>query len=225
MPKADRNIQYLGVELYMLDAIIKGFAISLLLIFSVGPVVFTIIKQSINNGHAGGFSFVAGVWLSDVVWVILSNAFSEIMGHLLNFKSEIGFAGSLILIGLGIFYLFFKKIHLREDEEKIKITARTHAKLVIQGFVLNSVNPAVFAFWLTTATAIAATHTVQQRIIIFSTCLLINTSVDILKVVLAGKIRKNLTEKNISLINKISGLILVGFGIALLLGLFYQQHT
>lgn len=205
----------------MIEAIIKGFAISLLLIFSVGPVVFTIIKQSINNGRAGGFSFVGGVWLSDVFWVILSNAFSEIVLDMLKFEKQIGFTGSVFLIGLGIFYLFFKKIHLKEDENKIVITARTHAKLVLSGFLINSLNPAVMFFWLTTATAIAASHTIKQRIIIFTTCIVINTGFDILKVLLAGKIRKRINEKSINLINKISGLILLGFGIALLVGIYY----
>ncbi len=205
----------------MIEAIIKGFAISLLLIFSVGPVVFTIIKQSINNGRAGGFSFVGGVWLSDVFWVILSNAFSEIVLDMLKFEKQIGFTGSVFLIGLGIFYLFFKKIHLKEDENKIVITARTHAKLVLSGFLINSLNPAVMFFWLTTATAIAASHTIKQRIIIFTTCIVINTGFDVLKVLLAGKIRKRINEKSINLINKISGLILLGFGIALLVGIYY----
>ena len=207
----------------MIDAFLKGFAISLLLVFSVGPVVFTIIKQSINNGRAGGFSFVAGVWLSDFFWVILSNVFSELVGQMLHFKKEIGFAGSLFLLALGIYYLFFKKIHLKEDEEKIKITTSKHAQLVLSGFVLNTVNPAVMAFWLTTATAIAASHNLKERIIIFTTCIVINTTVDILKVLLAGKIRKSLNEKNISLINKISGLILLFFAAALIFGLFYTR--
>lgn len=207
----------------MIDAFLKGFAISLLLVFSVGPVVFTIIKQSINNGRAGGFSFVAGVWLSDFFWVILSNVFSELVGQMLHFKKEIGFAGSLFLLALGIYYLFFKKIHLKEDEAKIKITTSKHAQLVLSGFVINSVNPAVMAFWLTTATAIAASHNLKERIIIFTTCIVINTTVDILKVLLAGKIRKSLNEKNISLINKISGLILLSFAAALIFGLFYTR--
>jgi threonine/homoserine/homoserine lactone efflux protein len=205
----------------MFDAFVKGFAISLLLIFSVGPAAFTIIKQSINNGRAGGFSFVAGVWLSDLLWVILSNAFSELVIQLLHFKREIGLTGSAFLIALGIYYLFFKKIHLKEEEDKIVITTSKHAKLTLAGFLINTINPAVMLFWLTTATAIAATHTVKQRIVIFSTCLIINSSVDILKVVLAGKIRKNMNEKNISLINKISGTILLVFGIALLAGVFF----
>lgn len=205
----------------MVDALVKGFAISLLLIFSVGPAAFTIIKQSINNGRAGGFSFVAGVWLSDLLWVVLSNAFSELVIQLLHFKKEIGLTGSIFLIALGIYYLFFKKIHLKDEENKIVITTSKHAKLALAGFLINTINPAVMLFWLTTATAIAATHTVKQRIIIFSTCLLINSSVDILKVVLAGKIRRNMNEKNIKLINKISGTILLVFGISLLAGVFY----
>ena len=41
----------------MIEAILKGFALGTLLVISVGPVVFTIIKQSLNNGHKGGLSF------------------------------------------------------------------------------------------------------------------------------------------------------------------------
>jgi threonine/homoserine/homoserine lactone efflux protein len=206
----------------MIEALLKGFAISLLLIFTVGPVIFTIIKQSINNGRAGGFSFVAGVWLSDLVLAILSNVFTELVTQLLDFKKVIGLTGSFILIGIGIYYLFFKKIHIKEDENKIVITAATHAKLVASGFFINFLNPALMFFWITTATALAATHTINQRIIIFATCLILNGASDILKVVLAGKLRSKLNERNIALINKISGLILMIFGVVLIIGVFYS---
>lgn len=202
----------------MFEALVKGFAISLLLIFAVGPVIFTILKQSINNGRAGGFSFVAGVWLSDLLWVVLSNVFSEIVNQLMDFKKPIAIIGSSFLMALGIFYLFFKKIHIKEEENKIVVTAGTHARLVLQGFLINTLNPALMFFWLTTATALAATHTVQQRIVIFATCLILNSASDIAKVLLANRLRTKLTEKNISLINKISGLILLIFGIVLIAG-------
>lgn len=207
----------------MLDALLKGFAISLLLIFSVGPVIFTIIKQSVVNGKAGGFSFVGGVWLSDLLWVILSNAFSELVGQLLHFKKSIGFTGSIFLIGMGLFYLFFKKMKLRSEEEAaIKITTGTHAKLFASGFLINTLNPAVIAFWLTTATTIAISNSINERIIIFVTCLALNMGADILKVTMAGKLRNKLTDKNIALINKLSGLLLVVFGVVLLVGVIYS---
>lgn len=207
----------------MIEALLKGFAVSLLLIFTVGPVIFTIIKQSINNGRVGGLSFVAGVWLSDLLLVIVSNVFTEWVSQLMDFKIAIGLTGSFFLIAMGIYYLFFKKIHIKEDENKIVITARTHAKLVVSGFFINTLNPALMFFWLTTATALAATHSINQRIIIFSTCLILNGASDILKVVLAGKLRTKLNEKNISLINKISGLILLVFGAVLIVGVFYAK--
>ncbi len=207
----------------MIEALLKGFAVSLLLIFTVGPVIFTIIKQSINNGRVGGLSFVAGVWLSDLLLAIVSNVFTEWVSQLMDFKIAIGLTGSFFLIAMGIFYLFFKKIHIKEDENKIVITARTHAKLVVSGFFINTLNPALMFFWLTTATALAATHTINQRIVIFATCLILNGASDILKVVLAGKLRTKLNEKNISLINKISGLILLVFGAILIVGVFYSN--
>lgn len=105
----------------MIDAFIKGLAISLLLVFSVGPVIFTIIKQSINHGRRGGFSFVAGVWLSDIIWVVCSNAFSEAVKTLLDFKVPIGIAGCCFLIGMGINFVFLKKVTPRKVQEKVVI--------------------------------------------------------------------------------------------------------
>lgn len=202
-----------------LEAILKGLAMGLLLALSVGPVIFTIVKHSINNGRSGGFSFVIGVWISDFLLVILSNAFSEMVTRLLDFKMQIGIVGSAFLIGMGVFYLFFKKVHLHpEDIAMPQLRGSDHAKIGLQGFLLNTLNPAVMAFWLTAATAIAVTHSVRDRVIIFATALFLNMGADVLKITLANKLRKKLTIKNIRLINKISGLILLIFGAVLLFG-------
>ena len=211
----------------MWQALLKGFAMGLLLAISVGPVIFTIIKQSINNGKEGGFSFVAGVWVSDIVWVLLSNIFSEFVTTLLDFKKPIGITGSAFLISMGVFYLFFKKVHLHPEDIKLPPLQRSdHAKIAFSGFIVNTLNPAVIAFWLTSATAIALTHTLKERIIIFCTCLAINMSADVGKVTLAGKLRSKLTIENIRLINKVSGFILLIFGTALLAGvLFLMKKT
>jgi threonine/homoserine/homoserine lactone efflux protein len=205
----------------MFDAFAKGIAIGILLIFSVGPVIFTVIKQSINNGKIGGFSFVSGVWISDILWIILSNAFSEWVIQLQSFEKPIGFTGSLFLIALGIFYVFFKKVDIKKNESEIKISSGTHARLCVSGFLINTLNPAVMIFWITTATAIATANTLKERIIIFSTCMAINIAADVLKIILASKLRTKLNEKNISLINKISGILLIGFGAALMIGVIY----
>lgn len=205
-----------------LEAILKGLAMGLLLALSVGPVIFTIIKQSINNGRSGGFSFVLGVWFSDFLLIVLSNAFSEWVTQLLDFKIQIGIVGSAFLIGMGLFYLLFKKVKIHpEDISLPPLKSSDHAKIALQGFLLNTLNPAVMAFWLTAATAIAITHSIRDRIIIFSTALAMNIGADIIKITLAGKLRKKLTIRNIRLINKISGLILIVFGAVLLIGVLF----
>lgn len=194
----------------------------LLLVISVGPVIFTIIKQSINNGKEGGFSFVAGVWVSDLVWVLLSNVFSEFVTTMLDFKKPIGIAGSAFLISMGIFYLFFKKVHVHPEDLSLPPLQRSdHARIALQGFLVNTLNPGVMVFWLTSVTAIAVTHSIKERIIIFATCLGLNMAADVGKVVLAGKLRSKLTLHNIKLINRVSGFILLSFGTALLVGVLF----
>jgi threonine/homoserine/homoserine lactone efflux protein len=206
----------------IIEAILKGLAMGLLLVISVGPVIFTVIKQSINNGRPGGFSFVIGVWISDFLLVVLSNLFSELVTTLLDFKVQIGIAGSAFLISMGVYYIFFKKVHFHpEDLALPPLKSSDHAKIALQGFLLNTLNPAVMAFWLTAATAIAVSHSIRDRIIIFATALILNMSADIVKVSVAGKLSKKLTIKNIRLINKISGIILVVFGTVLLFGVLF----
>lgn len=201
----------------------KGLALGLILALSVGPVIFTIIKQSIYNGHEGGFSFVAGVWISDIVLVILSNAFTELVKELLEYKKLIGYTGSSFLLAMGVYYLFFKKVKIRANGSglEVKLDRKDHTQIFLSGFLINTLNPSVIIFWLVNATAFAVTHTLQQRIIIFTTCILFNILADAAKVLLAGSLRKRLTVHNISLITKISGGILIGFAFALIYGIIF----
>lgn len=216
----------------MLAAFIKGLAISLLLVFSVGPVIFTIIKQSINHGRRGGFSFIAGVWLSDIIWVVLSNSFSEAVKTLLNFKIPIGIAGSLFLIGMGVYFAFLKKIVPRKQQEPTEIAGdeitptgkKTTNYLAIfsSGFLINTLNPAVISFWVLMAASLASVYSFNERLMIFITCLGVNMLADVGKVLGAGSIGKKLSDKNIVRINRLSGALYLIFGAAILTGIIYS---
>lgn len=202
----------------MWQAIISGVTLGCILALSVGPVIFTIIKQSLVNGHVGGFSFVAGVWLSDIVMVVVANAFSALMAELTEYTTVIAYFGSAFLLLMGIFYLFFKKVALRTDAEGqlIKFRKREMMKIFVSGFLINTLNPSVLLFWITTATAFAAKYTFNERILLFSICIAFNIVADVAKVLLAGRLGAKLTINNISIINKVTGVILVAFGVVLL---------
>lgn len=204
----------------MIEAIIKGLGFGLLLTISVGPVLFSIIKQSLNNGHRGGLAFVAGVSASDIALVLISNIFTELFAQIKAYKTEIGIVGCIFLVSMGIYFLFFKKLKLNEEGQQIVLRFRKRdvVRIFLSGFFMNTLNPGILIFWITASTAVIQ-HTVNNRIIIFVTCLLFVLSTDIAKVMLAGKIRNRLTPHNIHIINRINGVILIGFGIALIWGL------
>jgi threonine/homoserine/homoserine lactone efflux protein len=207
----------------MIQSILKGLALGFVLALSVGPIIFTIIKQSLSHGHVGGFSFVSGVWLSDILLVVLSNVFTVLVAELLEYKKDIAYGGSIFLVIMGLYFVFFKKVHLNNTglgaREAIK--KREMARIFASGFLINTLNPGVIVFWLGNATVLSVTHTMRQRIVIFSVCLLVNMSADVGKVLMAGKLRSRLTQKNLSIINRISGTILIGFGIALAWGVIF----
>ncbi|HMU09012.1 MAG TPA: LysE family transporter [Ferruginibacter sp.] len=214
----------------MVDVVLKGLAIGLLLIFSVGPVIFTTIKQSINHGRRGGFSFISGVWLSDIIWVVLSNGFSEAIKVLLDFKIPIGIAGCCFLIGMGIYFAFLKKIEPRRLQEPAEIAGdeitpagkRTnYFAIMSSGFIINTLNPAVISFWVLMAASLASVYSLYDRIIIFSTCLAITILADIGKVLGAGYIGKRMSDRVILLINRISGILYLVFGGVILAGIIY----
>ncbi len=214
----------------MVDVVLKGLAIGLLLIFSVGPVIFTTIKQSINHGRRGGFSFIAGVWLSDIIWVVLSNGFSEAIKVLLDFKIPIGIAGCCFLIGMGVYFAFLKKIEPRRLQEPTEIAGdeitpagkRTNYFAILSsGFIINTLNPAVISFWVLMAASLASVYSLHERIIIFSTCLGVTILADVGKVMGAGYIGKRLSDRVILLINRISGILYLVFGFVILAGIIY----
>lgn len=205
----------------MAEALLKGITIGLLLSISVGPALFAVIKQSLNNGPRGGIAFALGISASDVALVLIANIFTELFRSLRMYEQQIGIAGSIFLISMGIFYVFFKKVKVNEAGKQIfKHRKRDLAKISLSGFVMNLLNPGVIILWITISTSLIL-YPVNYKLVIYITCLLIALLADIAKVLMAGKIRNRLTPHNIHIINRVNGLVLMGFGAVLLWGLIF----
>ncbi|WP_153797594.1 LysE family translocator [Foetidibacter luteolus] len=210
----------------MVAAIIKGLTLGILLGISVGPVIFSIIKQSINNGHKGGYIFISGVAASDIAVILIANLFTSLFQSIMDHEKVIGISGSIFLVALGVYYFFFKKAEVSDEGRSLVKTFRKRdmAGIFASGFLMNALNPGALVFWLAASATIMADSKTEQfpnryRFIVFATCILFNIGADILKVLLANKIRPKLTVHNIHIINRISGLIFIGFGIALAWGI------
>ena len=205
----------------MVEALVKGLTLGLLLSISVGPVIFSIIKQSLNSGHRGGIAFILGVSASDIALVLISNVFTQMFSYMVKHKSVIGISGSIFLISMGIFFLFFKKVKVDDSGVQVlQLSKKDYVRTFLSGFFMNTLNPTVFIFWLTTSTTLI-TLTIENRIIAFVTCLAFVLATDLLKVMMAQKIRRKLTPHNIQILSRINGLVLLGFGLVLLWGLIF----
>ena len=148
----------------------------------------------------------------------------------MDFKIPIGIAGCCFLIGMGIYFAFIKKIEPRRLQEPTEIAGdvitpsgkkTNYFAILSSGFIINTLNPAVISFWVIMAASLASVYSLYDRIIIFSTCLGVNMLADVGKVMGAGYIGKKLSDRVILLINRVSGILYLVFGIAILIGIIY----
>jgi threonine/homoserine/homoserine lactone efflux protein len=154
--------------------------------------------------------------------VLVCNLLSSFFNQALKHQTAIGICGSVFLLIIGIYTLFFKKVMIDDSgaiQDKI-FKKRQLIGIFVSGFFMNLLNPGVFIFWLAATTKIhtqtvGISHPVTYLITVYATCLLFVLSTDIAKVLLAGKIRPKLTPHNLHIINKISGIILVVFALSL----------
>lgn len=214
----------------MFESIFKGLILGILLSFSVGPVIFSILKQSLNNGHRGGYAFIAGVALSDLILVFICNIFTQMFNTAMEHELIIGIAGSSLLIGLGVYNFFFRKSQTADNGIAAITTLRKRdiAGIFFSGFFVNILNPGTMLFWFAATATITAdsktmNHPEQYRLIVFLTALIFNLTADFSKVLLANRIRNKLTPHNIHIINRISGAVFIVFGIVIVVTIFMRD--
>lgn len=202
--------------------IAKGLLLGTLLSISVGPVIFAIIKQSLTNGHKAGYAFVLGVSASDASMVLLTNFFSSLFSLALNHQRTIALVGALFLVSVGVYSLVFKKKQFHDPSDQSLKTYRKRDLLGIaaSGYFMNILNPAVFLFWFAASAAVigdaaSAASPASYKTAVFLTCLVFVLLSDVLKVYFAAKLRLRLTAANMLWITRLSGIIMVIFGVML----------
>ena len=201
----------------MYSAIIKGLALGIVLSVSVGPVIFAIIKYSLNNGFKAGISFALGVSMSDILFVLAGNIASSFISGMEQYNRSIGFGGGILLIGMGLYGLRFKKVKIVTGDERPEMFRTSdYAKIWTAGFLMNTLNPGVILFWLPVTIANIG-ETFSHRLVLYGTALGMVLSFDILKVFIADKIRHKLTLTTVGWLNRIAAVCMIIFGLVLLL--------
>lgn len=192
----------------------------MILTFSFGPAFFALINAGIREGYKHGAMLAIGIVLSDLfLSVFISILIFFGLGSALNSAKAQDISsvvGGAILLIFGLTY-FLKKSFKADDKEEA-VTQSTAFFLISKGFLLNLFNPAVWFLWLANATAIGKTvhFSLVKMILYFLVILVIVLCLELGKVFLAGKIKHFLTVKMMNMINYVTGMALIIFGIVLI---------
>ncbi|MCW3102918.1 MAG: Lysine exporter protein [Bacteroidetes bacterium] len=211
----------------ILSLIYQGLIIVLLLTFSFGPAFFALINTGIKYGYKPGSLLAIGIVLSDFMLclaICLIVHFGAI--NLLHSEKAQTFSaviGGVILVVFGAFY--FRKPAARTDAVIEVDYQEPHPSVtILKGFVINLFNPTVWFLWLGNVTAISKTldYSMVKMILFFSIVLAITLVVELTKVYLAGKIKRFLTDRLMTIVNYITGSALIIFGLVLIYEHFFQ---
>jgi threonine/homoserine/homoserine lactone efflux protein len=210
----------------ILSLIYQTVVIVLLLTFSFGPAFFALINTGIKHGYKTGSLLALGVVLSDFVLSILI-IFLVHFG-LSNFiqgeKSQrfMGILAGIILITFGAFH--FRDQSEKNEDATIEVKSPSASGMILKGFFLNSLNPAVWLLWLSNVTIISKTlhNKVFNMILYFSITLGLVLLVEFAKVSASNQLKKVLTAKTMHVVNIITGGLLIIFGVVLIYNHFFE---
>ncbi len=197
--------------------------LTLSLFFGFGPAFFALVQTGIHRGFSKGFIFAIGVFLNDLTVVSISIVAAHAVMDSMHKHQLFGVAGGIILMIFGIL-TYRHKIVVNTNDEVVNISEPHAITYLIKGFLLNIANPFVWLFWPTIVLGVAAPFmdTTSDIILFFAGTLAVVFSSDVTKVYLATKIKGYITDKFLRLINKIAGIILFIFGIALIIRSLYE---
>lgn len=204
----------------MLFDFFRGIMLGLTVALLIGPVFFTIIQTSIYRGFRSGVFLSFGVLLSDFTLIVLS--YIGILG-LLNSETNqvlIGLIGGALLIIFGIVTLTRKPSTKAKDTSKsLKINKPNPLTYIVKGYFMNIMNPFLLIFWITVMSVYSTKKDVETKdiIVFFMGTLSTIFVTDVIKCYIAKKIKRFITEKTLLWINRLIGLILIGFGIVLII--------
>lgn len=201
----------------MLKIILHGMSLGLVLSIMIGPVFFLLLNTSIKKGFKPAAYLVAGVALSDAMFIGLSYFGSSMVGSFNQYNTKIGWIGGLLLIVFGMIALF-KKTSALPAEIKLPDDSKTLLIDTAKGFALNSLNPFVLVFWIGVITALNARQVASKSnlLLFFSAVLITVFSTDLLKAFLATRLKKIMTISVLTWLNRISGIALIFYGMKLI---------
>jgi len=202
--------------LKFLHPLFEGLLLGITVAITLGPALVALLQTSIKHGIKTGIFLAMGIFTSDLFLVVLAFfGVSEIITAP-KFHLVFGIIGGILMISYGI-YTVFRKI---PKTEQVEVISEIHVKrpgvlpYYFKGFLLNVANPSLWFFWIFWVVSINSTYGGDRKSVamFFAGALGMILTTDILKCILANKIKVLGNPKVKLWINRIVGILFFIFG-------------
>ena len=193
---------------------LEGYSIGLAMIVFIGPVFFTLLQSALRFGKLSGTMVAFGIIVSDIVCILIYFFGLNSIELPAYFNNIVAAIGALVLIAMGLKYLLQKP----PNSEVVFASTLNLVSSFTNGFLVNFVNPFVFVVWagiVLFAKESYSTPTEVQVHLIGVLAGIITT--DLLKVLLADKIKPFLKPKILEKTTRFFGIVMIGFAFRLIL--------
>lgn len=198
-------------------AIVLGFFLA----FLIGPVFFVLLETAAIKGFRAALAVDFGVILADIVFILIAYfSTNKILEKIKDDPALFIFGGMLLAVYGVISFIQEKKNYnkLRDTSVEV-INKHNYFKLFAKGFILNFINIGVLGFWVGVIIVIGPQLDMNTNRIVTFFVMVLGTYlvIDILKMLLAKRLKRKLTPKRVYIIKRLISIILIISGIFLIL--------
>lgn len=209
----------------MVEDIQAAAPLGFFLAFMLGPAFFILIETSIEKGFRAATFFDLGVIFSDIIFILIAYFSSyQLLENINNQPGLYVFGGTLLsLYGASN---FIKKTTAQTTTIKEKNQAN-YTGLFVKGFLLNIINIGVLVFWLGLVIVVTPNlgGNYKRVIVFFSTLIVSYFLTDLIKILLAKRMKAYLKKDNIIKAKKALGILIFVFGLFLIIKGFLPNKT
>ncbi len=193
---------------------LEGYLIGLAMIVFIGPVFFTLLQSALRFGKLSGTMVAFGIIVSDIVCILIYFFGLNSIELPAYFNTIIAAIGALVLIALGLKYLLQKP----PNSEVAFASKLNLVSSFTNGFLVNFVNPFVFVVWAGIVLFAKESYSTPTEVQVHLVGVLAGIiTTDLLKVLLADKIKPFLKPKILQKTTRFFGIVMIGFAFRLIL--------
>jgi L-lysine exporter family protein LysE/ArgO len=206
---------------FSLTAFLAGIPVGFFFSFGMGPVFFTLIQSSLQYGFRKAAYTIIGVVLADIIMLgIAYSGMSAFLPENLDVSFWASLIGGIVLLVLGTSFLLKKMVETEVQIEDSKLIVQNISK----GFFLNILNPSNFMEWVAMAGILKTKYhfVTHENVSFFTAAVSMVILTELAIAFYASKLKGLMTVKTMDSINKVSGVLFIGFGLWFLYEAFFK---